>query len=342
MYLSKQFPKNLSKFPSFSRLDPSNAGKTFRFSGTVKGRKLVAMGSTNPEVAHEFPFFRVYKDGRVEKFRWPPEITPPCDDPVTGVKSKDIIISTEPQIAARIFLPRIPHPGRKLPVLLYVHGGGFSFESAFSTQSDRYVRILAGEANVVAVSVEYRLAPKHPIPACYDDSWAALQWVGSHFSGNGPEPWLNDYADFRRLFLAGDSAGGNICHNLAVRVGSIGLPGVTVVGAVLSHPYFGGTDDDKMWFYMCPTANGRLDDPRLKPAAGDLARLGCDRVLIFVAEKDHLRGVGRAYFEELRESGWGGTVEIVEYEGEDHCFHMDDPTCQNAVALIKKIVSFIN
>uniref|UniRef100_A0A5B6ZIX3 Putative carboxylesterase 7 isoform X1 n=1 Tax=Davidia involucrata TaxID=16924 RepID=A0A5B6ZIX3_DAVIN len=341
MYLSKQLlPRTISKFPSFPIL---NLASNVRYcSSTVQDRKIVlAVGSTNPEIAHEFRFFRVYKDGRIEKFRWPPQKIPPSDDPITGVKSRDVVISAEPQIAARIFLPPTPYPTRKLPVLLYVHGGGFSFESAFSTQIDRYVRKLVAEANVVAVSVEYRLAPEHPIPACYDDSWAALQWVASHAKGNGPDPWLNNYADFRRLFLAGDSAGGNICHTLAYRVGSIGLPWVRVVGAVLGHPYFGGTDDDKMWLYMCPT-NGGLDDPRLKPDAGDLARLGCERVLVFVAEKDHLSGVGRAYYEELKKSGWGGTVEIVENEGEDHCFHLDDPTCQNAVALIGKIVSFIN
>ena len=59
-----------------------------------------------------------------------------------------------------------------------------------------------------------------------------------------------------------------------------------------------------MWLNMCPT-NGELEDPRLKPVARVLARLGCERLLIFVAEKDHLMVVGKNYYEELKKS-WGG------------------------------------
>lgn len=151
---------------------------------------------------------------------------------------------------------------------------------------------------------------------------------------------MNDHADFDRVFVAGDSAGGNISHNLAVRVGSIGLPGIKLVGAVLVHPYFGGTDDDAMWLYMCRDNSG-LQDPRLKPAAEDLRKLGCGRVLVFVAEKDHLNGVGKSYVEELKRSGWGGSVEIVENEGEDHCFHLEDLKYDKSVALIKRFALFI-
>ncbi|KAK9138033.1 hypothetical protein Sjap_008627 [Stephania japonica] len=58
---------------------------------------------------------------------------------------------------------------------------------------------------VVAVSVDYRLAPEHPLPIAYHDSWAALQWARSHSTGRGPgpEPWLNDHVDFDRVNLAG-------------------------------------------------------------------------------------------------------------------------------------------
>lgn len=297
------------------------------------------MGSLNDEIVHEFRFFRVYKDGRIEKFQSTEKI-PPSDDQVSGVRSKDVVISSEPAISARIFLPKIRDPSRKLPVLFYVHGGGFCFESAFSPRVHNYVSTLAAEANAVAVSVEYRLAPEHPIPACYDDSWAALQWLALHANGNGPEPWLNNHADCDTVFVAGDSAGGNISHHLAARIGSTQLPNLMLVGAVLVHPYFGGTDDDKMWLYMCPE-NGGLNDPRLRPAVEDLARLGCKRVLVFVAEKDHLREVGRRYCEELKKSGWGGTVEIVENEGEDHCFHLEDLKQERAAALIKRFVSFV-
>ncbi|KAK9286277.1 hypothetical protein L1049_014667 [Liquidambar formosana] len=297
---------------------------------------------TKPEdVAHQFfPFFRVYKDGRIERFM-PSETVPPSDDPHTGVRSKDVQISSEIGVSVRIFMPKIHDPTRKIPLLFYIHGGGFSIGSAFAPGYHNYVSSLVAEANVIAVSVDYRLAPEHPIPACYEDSWEAFQWVASHANGDGPEPWLNNHADFGRVFVAGDSAGANISHTMAVRVGSIGLPGVKLVGVALVHPYFGGTDDDKMWLFMCPT-HGGLEDPKLKPAAGDLARLGCERVLIFVAEEDHLRERGTCYYEELKKSGWQGTVEIEENKGENHVFHLLNPTCENAAALMKRLVSFFN
>ena len=66
------------------------------------------------------------------------------------------------------------------------------------------------EANVVAISVNYRKAPEHPIPAAYEDSWAAFQWVESHCNNGGPEAWLNEHVDFERVFLAGESSGANV------------------------------------------------------------------------------------------------------------------------------------
>ncbi|KAF8013686.1 hypothetical protein BT93_I1522 [Corymbia citriodora subsp. variegata] len=299
------------------------------------------MASQRSEVVKEFPFFKVYKDGHLE-FRWPPvEKIPPSDDPDTGVRSKDVVISLDPPVSARIFLPRISDPARKLPLLLYIHGGGFSIESAFSPSYHNFVSTVAAEAGAVAVSVEYGLFPARPIPACYEDSWVALRWVAGHAGGDGAEPWLNEHADFGRVFIGGDSAGGNISHTLATRVGTIGLPqGVKVVGIILAHPYFGGTDDDQMWLFMCPT-NGGLSDPRLKPAKEDLARLGCEKVLVFVAEKDHLMEIGIGYYEGLKKSGWSGSVELVKNVGEDHCFHLRNPETEKAAELKDKFVSFI-
>ncbi|XP_031260338.1 2-hydroxyisoflavanone dehydratase-like [Pistacia vera] len=296
--------------------------------------------STDSDISIEFPFFRVYKDGRVELFRPHWDKIPPSDDPITGVRSKDVTISSEPPVSARIFIPKLTSPTQKFPLLLYVHGGGFSMLSAFSPHYHHFCSTVSAQAGVIVVSVEYGLFPARPIPACYEDSWAALQWVASHVNGNGPDPWLNDHANFSKVFIGGDSAGGNISHTLAFRVGSIGLPGVKVDGVILFHPYFGGTEDDQMWLFMNPT-NGGLKDPRLKPPAEDLGKLGCERVLIFVAEKDHLYTPGKDYYEELKKSGWGGKVEVVENHGEEHCFHLHDPKYEKAVELTNKFVSFI-
>lgn len=297
--------------------------------------------SDNGDVLHEFfPFFKVYKDGRVERMMPMEKLkVPPSED--AEVRSKDVTISTEPAVLARVFAPRGTGPAERLPVLIYIHGGGFSIGSAFHRVYHEYVSLLVARARVVAVSVEYRLAPENPIPACYDDAWAATRWALGHADGNGPDPWLNEHGDFGRVYITGDSAGANICHNVAVRAGWAGLPaGVRIAGMALVHPYFGGTDDDKMWLYMCPE-NGGLADPRLKPPPEDLARVGCEKVLVFVAQKDHLRGRGLWYREELKRSGWGGSVEVVEHEGESHVFHILKPQCDKALDLKDKLVDFL-
>ncbi|EEF30976.1 probable carboxylesterase 5 [Ricinus communis] len=297
----------------------------------------------NDEVAKEFGFWRMYKDGRVEMCLpdWATKTIPPSIDPVTGVQSKDVTISTEPLVSVRIFLPKLKNLDEKLALLFYVHGGGFSMMSAFQPDYHNFCSAVAAEANVIVVSVEYGLFPARPIPACYDDSWAALQWVASHVNRNGPEKWLNDHTDFEKVFIGGDSAGGNISHTLAFRAGTIGLPaGVKVVGLTLVHPFFGGTKDDDMWLCMCPENKGS-DDPRMNPTVEDIARLGCEKVLIFVAEKDHLNVVGKNYFGKLKKSGWKGNFELVENDKEEHCFHLRDPYYEKAMELKRKFVSFL-
>lgn len=302
---------------------------------------MAAQTDHDSEITHKFRFFQVHKDGRVHKFLPTADKIPPYEDPITGVQSKDAVVSSNPPVSVRIFLPKSANPPRKLPLLFYVHGGGFCMQSAFSSVYHNFVNNVASKAEAIAVSVEYGLFPDRPIPACYDDSWAALQWVATHVDGNGPEPWLNDYANLNRVYIAGDSAGGNITNTLVNRVGTLGLPGVRVVGAVLMHPYFGGVmEDDEMWMYMCPENKG-LEDPRMRPAAENLGNIRCERVLVFVAEKDHLREPGKRYVEELRKSEWSGSVEIVEHVGVDHVFHMRTPKDDQSVDLVNKFISFI-
>ncbi|WCJ21689.1 alpha/beta-Hydrolases superfamily protein [Euphorbia peplus] len=298
--------------------------------------------SSDNELTHDFRFFKVYKDGRVHMNLTHWETIPPSDDPTTGVRCKDVIISTQPHISVRIFLPKLHNPDEKIPLLFYIHGGGFSMMSPSSPHYDRYCKTLAFDANTIVVSVEYGLFPTRPIPACYDDSWEALKWVANHVNGSGDNEWLNQYADFERVFVGGDSAGGNISHTLAYRVGTIGLPvGVKFVGVVLVHPFFGGSEDDLMWVYMCCGDGSGLDDPKMNPPLEDLEKLGCEKILIFVAEVDHLNGPGKSYFDKLKKSGWKGSCELVENEKEEHCFHLPRPHCDNAVKLQKKIVAFM-
>ncbi|GLT98347.1 hypothetical protein SLE2022_158560 [Rubroshorea leprosula] len=301
------------------------------------------MDSTTDDLVHDFPpFLKVYKDGRVERYAFMGTDPIPAGlDPKTGVQSKDVVISPETGVKARIFMPKIDQPGQKLPLLIHYHGGGFCIGSALDKIAWNFLTYLVSQGNMMAISVEYRLAPEHPLPIAYDDSWAGLQWVASHFNGSGPEPWINEHADLHRVFLLGESAGANITHNVAVRAGAVGLVGLKVVGILMVHPFFGGKETDEKYKYLCPTSSGRDDDPRLNPAVDpNLSKMACQRVMVFVAEKDWLRNRGQAYYETLGKSGWGGTVEFFETKGEEHCFHMFKNN-EEAEILKKKMIDFI-
>lgn len=92
-----------------------------------------------------------------------------------------------------------------LPVLLYVHGGGFHMLS-----KDSHWPLTVGYARqgFLVVSVDYRLAPKHPYPAAIADVCAAAVWVKKNISRWGGDP--------NRIAFAGESAGGNLVTALTI------------------------------------------------------------------------------------------------------------------------------
>ncbi|GAB4833694.1 hypothetical protein Ancab_031941 [Ancistrocladus abbreviatus] len=314
-------------------------------------------------IAREFlPFFRIYKDGRVESLVGT-ERVPPSTDPVTGVTSKDVVVTPSSCAWVRLYLPKQDDDLKmKLLVLVYFHGGGFCVESAANPNYHNYLNNLAAKANIIAVSVEYRLAPEYPLPLAYEDSWNALQWVASHSTGYGSDAWLNDYGDFDHIFIAGDSAGGNITHHMALRVTNHHqISKIKIEGAILIHPYFWGNERigsesnmdygivEELWKYACPSdsqGGSNLDNPWLNPfvqEAPPLKELGVERVLILVAEEDWFRDRGWLYYEQPRKSGWRGKkVEIDEAKGEHHTFHLDNPDSENAIKLMEKVIAFIS
>ncbi|CAI9764391.1 unnamed protein product [Fraxinus pennsylvanica] len=315
------------------------------------------MAANSTEILHDFPpIIRIYKDGRVERLTGE-DIVPASVDSETGVQSKDIQISPEFDISARLYLPGTTNPGRKLPLLVYFHGGAFMVESPFSPSHHNHMNSLVAEANVVVVSVGYRLAPEHPLPIAYEDSWLALKWVASQSTGDGHEPWIQENADFDRVYLGGDSAGANIAHNMAIRFGLDKLGGINLDGIFLICPYFWGKDPignensgsvvpksyvDNLWVFSCPNTTG-LDDPLINPSMDlNLSKLGCKKVLIYVAEYDLLKERGYYYKESLMNCGWGGDVDIVEAKGENHVFSVFSPNGENGKAMFKRIALFMN
>ncbi|QGU06611.1 Carboxylesterase NlhH [Corynebacterium occultum] len=104
----------------------------------------------------------------------------------------------------RIYIPEASHP---LPVVFYIHGGGFIAGSIDVAEEPN--RALANDAGVIVVATSYRLAPESKFPAATDDTFAALKWTAENISRFGGDP--------TRLAVMGDSAGGNLAAVAALR-----------------------------------------------------------------------------------------------------------------------------
>ncbi|KAM1134026.1 probable carboxylesterase 2 [Malus sylvestris] len=313
--------------------------------------------TTSPEVLLDvLPYLRVLKDGTIDRLAGT-QVAPPGLDPQTEVLSKDIVIFPKTGVSARLYRPSTAKPGHKLPLIIYFHGGAFCIASAGEPLYHTSLNNLVVEANAIGVSVNYRLAPEHPLPTAYEDCWAALNWVFN--GGTGRDSWVKDHVDFERVFLVGDSAGANIAHHLALRIKpSDPDPKLKIAGIGMINPYFWGKEPiggevgdfvrksmvDTWWNFVCPSEEG-CDDPLINPFVGGspgLEGLACDKILVLVAGKDILRDRGMLYYDELVKSKWGGRKELIETQGEDHVFHIFNPNCDKAKILIRNLGKFIN
>ncbi|KAG0523964.1 hypothetical protein BDA96_07G168800 [Sorghum bicolor] len=307
----------------------------------------------NMEVKFDFsPFLIQYKSGRVQRFMGT-TFVPASMDSRTGVASRDVVVDHGTGLAVRLYRPSRravaagAGGGRRLPVLVYFHGGAFVVESAFDPVYHNYLNALTAKAGVIAVSVNYRLAPEHPLPAAYDDAWTALSWVLDN-ARRGGDPWLAKHGDASRLFLAGDSAGGNIAHNLAMRAGAAAAS-IRIKGVALLDPYFLGRyvsgGAQRSWDFICAGRYG-MDHPYVDPMAALPAevwrRLPSARVLMTVSDQDRLGPFQRAYVDALRASGWRGQARLYVTPGEGHCYFLNNLASPKAAMHMATLAAFIN
>jgi hypothetical protein len=87
-------------------------------------------------------YFRIFKSGRIERHHLSP-VLPAGLDEATGVASKDVVLDSNTGLSVRVYLPKLQEPSKKLPVLVYSHGGGFVIELAFSATYHNYQNPLA-------------------------------------------------------------------------------------------------------------------------------------------------------------------------------------------------------
>ncbi|KAL3834540.1 hypothetical protein ACJIZ3_009276 [Penstemon smallii] len=169
----------------------------------------------------------------------PPSYNP--DPNHVQVLTKDIPINKEKPNWVRLYLPKTASnsiPTQKLPLIIYYHGGGFILGRVTSPLSHNFCLQTANRIPAVIVSVEYRLAPEHRLPAAYDDGMEALQWMRTI-----NDEWLTKYADFSKCFLMGSSAGGNIVYQVGLRAVACvdDLLPLKIQGLIFHQPFFGGT-----------------------------------------------------------------------------------------------------
>jgi acetyl esterase len=233
-------------------------------------------------------------------------------------------------VRVRVYLP--PPPARKpLPVLVYLHGGGWVAGSIET--HDPFCRLLAPLAGLSIVSVDYRRPPESPYPAALEDAERAVLWTAGNTKRWG--------ADGDLFALGGDSAGANLAavlaNRLAVDRNAPKPRALALLYPALDHPsgvhasyaenatgY--GLDAATMRWYWDQYARGvSPDDPSISPLRAPMLS-PLPPTLVATAQFDVLRDEGIAYARKLEEAG----VPVTHMHSPD--MHHDFPVRPGTVA----------
>jgi acetyl esterase len=237
---------------------------------------------------------------------------------VARVENRTIPGTAAGPIPVRVYWPVL---GKKLPVLVYLHGGGWVFGNIGSV--DRTCRILANTAECIVVNVDYHLAPEHKFPCAAEDAYAVLSHVATH-----PEEFD---ADADRIAVGGDSAGGNLAAVACLMARERGGPKVAL--QLLVYPVVDYDDDRpstrendgyvlnragmKYFWNHYVSSPEEARQPWASPLnAPNLA--GLPPAMVITAECDPLRDQGEAYAHRLEEAGV--PVQLKRYNGAIHVF----------------------
>lgn len=226
--------------------------------------------------------------------------------------------STQP-IPVRLLYPSTDAP---LPVIVYLHGGGWVVGS-LETHA-RGMHILANAANCVVAAVDYSLAPERKFPSAITEVTEVVEYLAANAETLGIDP--------RRIALAGDSAGANIALGTELHLQSRGSSPIGALGLIYpvtgcdfeteSYGAFGGgqwgLSKAEMQAYFEHYVRGPedYDDPRAVPIKADLS--GLPPTFIAAAGLDVLRDDSVRLDAKLRAAGVPSTLTV--YEGVTHGF----------------------
>src|SRR5882757_1275594 len=112
-------------------------------------------------------------------------------EPYAGVRvTRDLSYGPDPRNLADVFVPE-KSTGKSLPVLLFVHGGGYTAgERRLSADSPFYtnVGVWAARHGCIGVNMTYRLAPQAQWPAGAEDIARAVKWIRDTIPDRGGDP----------------------------------------------------------------------------------------------------------------------------------------------------------
>jgi len=214
-----------------------------------------------------------------------------------------------------------PKAGR-LPILIYLHGGGWVWNSIDT--HDRLMRDTAAAGGVAVLGPDYALSPEAAFPQALEECAALVRWAAREGASLGLDP--------SRIILGGDSAGANLAMGVALLLRATD-PDLRLSGLMLNYGVFDADLDtasyrefadgyfltrDKMRFYWdcyCPRPADRLN-PLAAPLRADLA--GLPPTLLHVAELDVLAAENHAFAAKLRAAGVPLSFEL--FPGTAHGF----------------------
>ncbi|EOY16973.1 Carboxyesterase 18, putative [Theobroma cacao] len=134
--------------------------------------------------------------------------------PDNGIVSSDIMVDRTRKLWFRLFTNTAiadvaDGGGLPIPIIVYFHGGGFTFMAANSMLYDGLCKRLAREVPAIVVSVSYRLLPEHRYRSQYEDGFDVLKFIDNpKFEG-----FLASSANTKKQFFI---AGGSACHDSAL------------------------------------------------------------------------------------------------------------------------------